>query len=80
MLFRSQYPVSRELFIYVKRAHVDVVPGLRGYVAEFTGDAAIGEDGYLTEIGLIPLPADQLAAVRQAASSMQANVAAESAR
>ena len=75
-----QYPVSRELFIYVKRAHVDVVPGLREYVAEFTGDAAVGQDGYLTEIGLIPLPADQLAAARQAASSMQPNVSAEPAR
>jgi phosphate transport system substrate-binding protein len=70
-----QYPVSRELFVYVKRAHVDVVPGLREYLAELVSDAAVGDDGYLPEIGLIPLPAEQLAAARQAAAAMQTNVA-----
>ena len=51
-----KYPISRPLFFYVKKAHVGVIPGLDRYIAEFTSEKAIGEDGYLTEKGLIPLP------------------------
>ena len=71
-----QYPVSRELFIYVKRAHVDVVPGVRELVAEFLSPGAVGEDGYLGQIGLIPLPAAELEKARQAATSLSPNVSA----
>jgi len=52
----GEYPVSRSLFFYVKNAHVGVVPGIREYVAEFTSERAIGEGGYLSQRGLIPLP------------------------
>jgi phosphate transport system substrate-binding protein len=62
------YPISRPLYFYVKKAHVDVIPGLRGYLREFTSERAWGEDGYLSDRGLIPLPeaerADVAAAVR----------------
>ncbi len=70
----QRYPVSRPLFFYVKDAHLGVVPGIREYVAEFVSDRAIGADGYLPEIGLIPLPEDQLARVRQAAADLSDNV------
>lgn len=50
------YPISRPLFFYVKKAHVDVIPGMRGYLAEFTSEKAFGADGYLSERGLIPMP------------------------
>lgn len=53
------YVVSRPLFIYVKKAHADVIPGLTEYLAEFTSDRAWGEDGYLTEKGMIPMPAEE---------------------
>jgi len=56
----AKYPVSRSLYFYVKGAHVGVIPGIKEYVAEFTSPAAIGADGYLPQIGLIPLPADAL--------------------
>lgn len=52
----GQYPVSRPLFFYVKKAHVDVIPGMKGYLAEFTSDKAWGEDGYLADKGMIPMP------------------------
>jgi phosphate transport system substrate-binding protein len=52
----GEYPVSRPLFFYVKKAHVDVIPGLRGFLREFTSERAWGDDGYLAERGLIPLP------------------------
>jgi phosphate transport system substrate-binding protein len=52
----GKYPVSRPLFIYVKNAHVSSVPGIREFVAEFTSEKAIGDEGYLAERGLIPAP------------------------
>jgi len=51
----GSYPVSRPLFFYVKNSHVGKVPGIKEYLAEFTSEEAWGEDGYLTEKGLIPL-------------------------
>ncbi|SDO87217.1 PstS family phosphate ABC transporter substrate-binding protein [Desulforhopalus singaporensis] len=52
----GSYPVSRPLFFYVKKAHVDVIPGMKGYLAEFTSNKAWGDDGYLADKGLIPMP------------------------
>ncbi len=54
----GDYPVSRSLYFYIKKAHVGVVPGIEEYAAEFSSDAAAGEDGYLVDKGLIPLPED----------------------
>jgi phosphate transport system substrate-binding protein len=53
------YPVSRSMYIYVKNAHVGVIPGIKEFVAEYTSDKASGEEGYLVDKGLIPLPADE---------------------
>jgi phosphate transport system substrate-binding protein len=52
----GEYPVSRPLFFYVKKAHVGAVPGIAEYLAEFTSDKAWGDEGYLTDKGLIPMP------------------------
>jgi len=51
----GQYPVSRPLYFYVKGDHVGKVPGIAEFLAEFTSEDAWGDDGYLTEKGLIPL-------------------------
>ncbi len=53
------YSVSRPLFFYVKKAHVDVIPGLRRFLREFTSERALGDDGYLSERGLIPMPTEE---------------------
>jgi phosphate transport system substrate-binding protein len=53
----GSYPVSRPLFFYVKKAHVDVIPGVKGFLAEFTSEKAWGEGGYLADKGMIPMPA-----------------------
>jgi phosphate transport system substrate-binding protein len=55
----ASYPVSRSLQFYIKKEHVGVIPGILEYVAEFTSDAAWGDDGYLAEKGLIPMTADE---------------------
>ena len=52
----GQYPVSRPLFFYVKKAHAEVIPGMKEYLQEFTSEKAWGPDGYLTEKGMIPMP------------------------
>jgi len=53
------YPVSRPLYFYAKKAHVDVIPGLRGFLREFTSERAWGEEGYLSDRGLIPMPDEE---------------------
>ena len=55
----GEYPVSRPLYFYAKKAHVDVIPGLRGYLREFTSERAWGEEGYLSDRGLIPMPDEE---------------------
>jgi phosphate transport system substrate-binding protein len=52
----GSYPVSRPLFFYVKQQHMGTIPGMQEFLDEFVSDKAIGEDGYLPEKGLIPLP------------------------
>jgi phosphate transport system substrate-binding protein len=52
----GKYPVSRPMFFYVKKAHMGVIPGIEAYVAEFTSEKASGDEGYLADKGLIPLP------------------------
>jgi phosphate transport system substrate-binding protein len=56
------YPVSRPLYLYVKKAHVGVIPGIPEYLAEYTSDRASGEEGYLADKGLIPAPEAERAA------------------
>lgn len=57
----GRYAVSRALYFYVKRAHVDVIPGLSAFLAEFTSERAWGRSGYLARRGLIPMPARERA-------------------
>lgn len=52
----GKYPVSRPLYFYVKKAHMGVVPGMAEYLNEFSSDKAWGEEGYLADKGLIPMP------------------------
>ena len=66
----GEYKVARPLYIYVKKQHVGVVPGVAEFVAEFASDAAIGEDGYLADKGLVPLPAGMKAATAAAVKAM----------
>ncbi|MCR9104089.1 MAG: substrate-binding domain-containing protein [Gammaproteobacteria bacterium] len=60
----GEYPVSRPLYFYLKGAHVGKIPGIQEYALEFTSDRAMGEDGYLLDRGLIPLPYDALKQVQ----------------
>ncbi|MSP20244.1 MAG: phosphate ABC transporter substrate-binding protein [Alphaproteobacteria bacterium] len=68
----GKYPVSRPLFFYVKKQHINAVaPGLDKFVQEWTDEKAWGPDGYLADKGFIPLPDADRAKSRTAARAMQ---------
>lgn len=55
----GDYPVSRPLYFYVKKAHIGRVPGIKEFLDEFTSKRAMGEEGYLVDRGLIPLSEEE---------------------
>ncbi|MCW2245680.1 phosphate transport system substrate-binding protein [Azospirillum fermentarium] len=66
----GKYPVSRSLYVYVKNAHVGTIPGIREFIAEYTSERAMGEEGYLADKGLIALPKDKREAARASAINL----------
>nr|WP_211112105.1 PstS family phosphate ABC transporter substrate-binding protein [Azospirillum soli] len=66
----GKYPVARSLYVYIKNAHVGVIPGIREYVAEYTSERAMGDEGYLADKGLIALPKADRDAARSAAVNL----------
>lgn len=51
----GDYPISRPLFVYFKKEHFDVIPNLKEFMEEYQSEDALGEEGYLTDKGLISL-------------------------
>jgi phosphate transport system substrate-binding protein len=49
------YPIARPLFVYFKRQHFGVVPGLKQFLNSYVSNKAMGPKGYLSDIGLVPL-------------------------
>ncbi|NDR54868.1 substrate-binding domain-containing protein [Aliiruegeria sabulilitoris] len=52
----GEYPVSRPLFFYIKKAHIGVIPGLKEYAQFFVADEIAGPDGPLASYGLVSDP------------------------
>jgi phosphate transport system substrate-binding protein len=52
----GSYKVARPLFVYAKKQHVGVIPGMKEFIDEYVSDKALGEDGYLADKGLVTLP------------------------
>lgn len=65
-----QYPGARQMYIYVKKAHVGVVPGIREFLAEYA--KAWSNGGYLAQRGLIPSRADVQQQAQAAVASLEA--------
>ncbi|MEP2706755.1 MAG: substrate-binding domain-containing protein [Roseibium sp.] len=63
----GEYPVSRPLFFYVKKAHIGVIPGLKEYAEFFVSEEIAGSDGPLAEYGLVSDP--ELAATQASVSA-----------
>lgn len=63
----GDYPVSRPLYFYVKKAHLGVIPGLQEYIDFFVSDDMAGPDGPLADYGLVSDP--ELAATQAAVAA-----------
>ncbi len=61
----GSYPVSRSLFVYMKAAHEGKVKGVGEFIDLFASDMMIGQKGVLKNIGLIPMPQDELKKVQK---------------
>ncbi|MBL8671018.1 MAG: PstS family phosphate ABC transporter substrate-binding protein [Alphaproteobacteria bacterium] len=66
-----KYPVARSLFLYAKKAHVGVIPGIKEFIAEYMSEKAMGEEGYLAKKGLIALPKEMREKSRSSATSLK---------
>jgi phosphate transport system substrate-binding protein len=66
----NEFKGARPLFVYFKKQHIGTVPGLQEFIDEYASDKALGDDGYLTAKGLVPLPADERAKAEEAAKSL----------
>ncbi len=66
----GEYGISRSLYVYVKKEHVGVIPGMAEFVGEFTSEKAWGPEGYLADKGLIPLPDADRKAVAASATKL----------
>ena len=67
---KGTYPVARPLFMYVKKAHIGVIPGIAEFLAEFTSPRSWGPEGYLAGKGMIPLSDSERARVKQIATDL----------
>lgn len=66
----GSYPITRPLFIYVKADNFASTPGLKAFVEEMASDGASGNEGYLTEKGLIPLHEKERAALKKTVQNL----------
>lgn len=69
------YPGARPLYVYVKKAHVGVIPGLDAFLVEWTKNWT--KDGPLAKIGLVASPDDVMAANEKAATELVTITAAD---
>lgn len=61
-----KYPGARPLYVYVKKAHLDAIPGLKQYLTQWT--QMWSKDGPLARLGLVASPEDVRAANARAAT------------
>ena len=66
----GSYPGARKMFIYVKKAHIDKIPGIKEFVLEFLKGGAVG--GYLTKLGMIASPDAEYKKAMDAANGLTA--------
>ncbi|KJV69546.1 PBP superfamily domain protein [Candidatus Neoehrlichia lotoris str. RAC413] len=56
----GKYVLSRPIYLYVKKEHLDSTPGLKKFLEEIVNAESISEYGYLVNSGFIPLPQEEL--------------------
>ncbi|MDQ4420433.1 substrate-binding domain-containing protein [Sphingobium sp. DEHP117] len=65
-----KYPGARAMYIYVKNAHLNAIPGIRQFVAEYVKEGTYGPKGYLMSLGLVASPDATRSHVARVATSM----------
>jgi phosphate transport system substrate-binding protein len=64
--YSGRYKGTRKLYLYVKKAHLDFIPGLNRLAAEYVSNEALGPNGYLIPLGFVPLGiTDMMTTIRQ---------------
>ncbi|MFZ1478700.1 MAG: substrate-binding domain-containing protein, partial [Sphingorhabdus sp.] len=71
----GKYPGARKMFIYVKKAHLDKIPGIKEFVTEFVNAGETG--GYLTKIGMIASNEGDRAKAKEASTGLSLLTSAE---
>lgn len=71
----GRYPVSRSMFLYIKKAHVGVIPGIESFMTEYLSESAMGPYGYLAERGMIPMRDSERATVIERVMTRETDVA-----
>lgn len=61
----KKYKLSRPLFIYFKKEHLDLMPQMRDFTKEIISTQTLGRKGYLLNNGLIALSDSELAKIRK---------------
>ena len=65
-----RYPGARPMYIYIKNAHLEAIPGIRAFAAEFVREGTFGSKGYLRQSGLIAMSDAQRQRSARFATSM----------
>jgi phosphate transport system substrate-binding protein len=73
----GKYKGARPLFVYAKKQHVGVIPGIDKFIAEYVSAKAMSKDGYLARKGLVALPKAEADKVAAAAKGLQVLAAAD---
>ena len=63
-IISGSYQISRPLFIYFKKEHLDLIFAMRQFISEIISNNTLGFEGYLLQKGLIPLTDLELKNVR----------------
>jgi len=51
----KKYKISRPLFVYFKPEHLELIKGMKEFIAEIVNKNTLGNEGYLLQTGLLPL-------------------------
>ncbi len=57
---KGLYPLSRSYYVYIKLSSLKKVSAVSHVMNELVNDKTLGSDGYLSKMGLIPMPAKEL--------------------
>jgi phosphate transport system substrate-binding protein len=64
------------MYMYVKNAHLNAIPGIRAFAAEFVRESTFGPKGYLVSLGIVAMPDAQRVRAQRFATSMTPMTAA----